>query len=260
MADALVRALNAIGYVPVFLPRTQVAPPELYTYTRSSGRLVRHGSLQEYIPAVKDLVPTEGRLGDINAKFSSKKDLDAAVSFLENALKAIGIDSVPKLDLGFAGSNDFSFAFTDVTFRSVDPARLHKLIGTISTEGIPKAYVEDGNLHIAYEYAYAKELVMSRGDRKAFKADISGKVDAYIDLGAKGSVSLENATTISFKSSADAAAFAYKAGRLMQEDGGWVFYPEEVRKFGATEQRQAYVPQRGVVMTAQDNTGPLRAP
>jgi hypothetical protein len=250
MADELVRALNKLGYLPVFLPRTKVEPPELYNYARSNQRLIRRGALSAYIPKAKDLMPTEGDLGDIEYKYSSKKKLDAAVSFLENALKAIGIDSVPKIDLGFTGSNDFSFAFTKVRYRSVDPARLDGVIRTISTEGIPQEYVDAGNLHIAYEYAYAQELLMSRGDRKEFIHDISGKVGTYLDLGTKGSASIASSTTISFKSKADPAAFAYKAGQLVKEAGGWEFFPEEVKTAGLTEQRQVYVPQRGVVLTA----------
>ena len=251
MADELVRVLNKLGYVPVFLPRTGVEPPELYNYSPVNQRLVRRGELSTYLPAAKDLKPTEGDLGDIDYKYSSTKKLDAAVSFLENALKSIGIEAVPKIDLGFTGSKDYSFAFTKVKYRSVDPARLDGLIRTMSTDGIPQAYVDEGNLHVAYEYAYAQQLLMSRGDRKEFTHDISGKVDAYLDLGTKGSVAVASSTTISFKSNAQPAAFAYKAGQLVRENGAWVLYPEEVRKNGLVEQRQNYLPQRGIVLAVQ---------
>jgi len=251
MADALVRELNRLGYQPVFLPKTGVTPPELYAFTKQNQRLVRFGALSEYLPTVKDEKPAEGQLGDINYQYTSEKKLDAAVSFLETALKCIGISAVPKIDLGFAGSKNFSFAFSDVTYKSVDPARLGKLIGTLSTEGIPQSYVDQGQLHLAYEYAYARELLMSRGDRKAFSADVKGNIGSYIDLGAQGSVSMASATTISFKNkAADAAAFAYKAGRLERENGRWVFFPEVVTQKGLIEERAPFVPQRAVVLTA----------
>ncbi len=89
---------------------------------------------------------------------------------------------MPKLDLGFTGAKNFSFAFTGVTYLSVDPAQLGQVIRDMTTEGIPQAYVDAGRLHVAYEYAYAQELLMSRGDKKAFSEDISGKVGAYLDL------------------------------------------------------------------------------
>ena len=253
MADALVRTLNAMGYQPVFLPRSGVQPPELYHYLRDQRRLVRIGSLAGALPAAAALVPSEGTLGDINTQYTSEKKLDAAVSFLETALKCIGIDAAPKIDLGFAGSRNFAFAFTGVTYRSIDPAQLYPLVDALNTQGMPKEYIEDGRLHIAYEYAYATELLMSRGDRLAFHADIQGKVGSFFDLGGKGSVSLASTTTVSFKGDAGVrAAFAYKAGQLVKERGHWVFYPEEVMRSGLVETRKPYVAQPAVVLSVMD--------
>ena len=252
MADALVRELNRLGYQPVFLPRTGVTPPELFNYVRRQRRLVRRGALKEYLPAAADLATTSGQLADIEYRYTSEKGLDASVGFLANALKCIGIDAVPKIDLGFSGTKDFSFAFTGVTYQSVDPAVLDPVLRGMTTTGIPQEYVQTGQLHIAYEYAYAQELLMSRADRKSFREDISGNVGAYLNLGVKGSVSMASSSTISFKGSTDAAAaFAYKAGRLQEEDGQWVFYPEEIARNRMVEERRAYLPQRAVVLTAE---------
>ena len=55
MADELVRALNKLGYLPVFLPRTKVEPPELYNYARTNQRLIRRGALSAHVPKAKDL-------------------------------------------------------------------------------------------------------------------------------------------------------------------------------------------------------------
>ena len=249
MADVLVKQLAQLGYQPVFLPRTGVTPPEVYNYDKANQRLVRLGELREYLPQAGNLKPTDGQLGDINYHYTSEKKLSAAMNFLDAALKCIGISAAPKLDLSFAGSKEFSFAFTDVTYLSVDPARLHQIIADMTTKGIPPSYVDAGTLHIAYEYAYATELLMSRGDKKAFAENISGKVGAFIDLGVQGSVSVASTSTISFKNAKGlSAAFAYKAGRLAREAGKWVLYPETVSKFGAVEERKPFLPQPGVVL------------
>jgi hypothetical protein len=247
MADALVKELARLGYQPVFLPRTGVTPPEVYNYDRE--KLVRLGELREYLPVAGDLEPTQGQLGNINYQYTSEKRLSAAIDFLESALKCIGVTAVPKLDLKFAGSRSFSFAFTDVTYLSVDPARLHQIIADMTTNGIPTSYVNAGSLHVAYEYAYAKELLMSRGDKQEFSTNISGDVGSFIDLGAQGSVSVASSSTISFKNAQGlSAAFAYKAGRLARENGKWVLYPETVTKHGLTEERTPFLPQPGVVL------------
>ena len=226
MADALVELLNSLGYQPVFLPRTGVVPPELYNV--ANGRLVRRGPLKDYLPAAGDLVPTEGALADIAHRQTTKKQLKGAASFLERALKCIGIASAPKLDLSFTRSTELVFAFADVTYKSVDPSRLDLMLKDIATGAIPAAYVEDG-LHLAYEYIYARRLLLSRADGAGFDDDIAGKIGSFVDLGQSGSVSVDSATTISFAGRDRLpVAFAYKAGQLTLDRGTWSFYPEEV--------------------------------
>jgi hypothetical protein len=252
--DNLVRELNKLGYQPVFLPRTDIDPPELYNYSEESRRLVRRGPLKDYLAAAGGIEIGTGKLGDISYNYTSSKNIGAATSFLEKSLKCIGIDAIPKIDLGFTGSRDFSFAFTDVTYRKVDPSKIDGIIQGLSTGAIPEAVVEGGLLHIAYEYAYASELIMSRGDKEEFSENISGKIGDFIDLGVKGSASMASKTTISFKGAAqERAAFAYKAGYLFRESGHWEFYPEEAHRGAVTfEAPQFYVPQRGVVLLAEE--------
>lgn len=253
MADSLVRTLNGLGYQPVFLARSGIKPPELYSYLRQQRRLVRLGALTNFLPAGTVLPPSTGQLGNIQTEYKTDKSFDGAISFLEQALLCIGVGAVPSIDLGFAGSREFSFAFAGVQYASVDPADLYPVIGGFEPKGLPREYLEDGRLHIAYEYAYASELLMSRGDKQAFSADVGGKLGEYFKIGAKGSVSLASKTTISFKGDpGTVAAFAYKAGRLEREHGHWTFYPEEVSKAGLTETRQPFVAQRAVALTVEE--------
>jgi len=248
--DDLVRELNRLGYQPIFLPRTNIEPPELYNYSPEVQRLVRRGPLKDYLSDAAQLAVQSAKLGDINYSYTSSKKAEAALSFLQNALKCIGITSIPKIDLGFAGSHDFSFAFTDVTSRKVDSSAIDQIIQNIKTGAIPEDVVAAGRLHVAYDYAYANKLIMSRGDKKEFSENISGKVGDFIDLGVKGSVTMESKSTISFKGSADErAAFAFMAGYLSRdEDGKWEFHPEETRR---GEEARRYVMQRGIVLTVE---------
>jgi hypothetical protein len=257
MADQLVRTLNSLGYQPVFLPRSGVQPAELWYYKRGDGngdsKLVRLGALSKVLPAAAALTISEGEQGDINAQYTSEKKLGAAVSFLKDALACIGITAVPKIELGFAGSSSFSFAFTGVRYRAIDPVDLFPLVDQIQTAGLPKAYVEEGLLHVVYEYAYSSGLLLSRGDKKSFDADISGSVGSYFDLGGKGSVSVAGTSAIAFKGSAGSqAAFAYKAGRLVRERGHWTLLPEEVLLNNLVEERRPFVPQRAVPLRVID--------
>jgi hypothetical protein len=259
MADKLVRVLNGLGYQAVFLPKSGVSPPELWSFRRGNdeagARLVRLGRLAAVLPAAAALQPTEGDLGDINAQYGTQKKFGAAVGFLNEALACIGVTAVPKIDLGFTGATEFAFAFTGVRYQAIDPLELMPLFGQLQTENLPKAYVDEGLLHVVYEYAYADELLLARGDRREFDLDISGKVGEFIDLGGKGSVSVTSKSAISFKGQPGArAAFAYKAGRLVRERGRWTFLPEEVLTRGLVEERRPFVPQPAVALHAVDET------
>ena len=122
----------------------------------------------------------------------------------------------------------------------------------MTTAGIPVSNIEGGQLHIAYEYAYASELLMSRGDKEIIFGRRSGDVGAYIDVGVQGKVSVASASH-AFKNSANAPQGSLlKAGRLAQENGRWVLYPEVVTQKGAFEERTPFLPQRAIVLTAED--------
>jgi len=247
MADALVELLNSLGYQPVYLPRSGITPPELYNYNHSERRLTRRGPLRDYLPAASQLTPTTGALADITHKESSGKRMKAAVSFLDRALKCLGIPAVPKLDLSFVRDSDVVFSFTDVTYRAVDPSRLDAVVRDLALGAIPASYADD-DLHIAYEYAYARGVSMRRADARSFDSSLLGNLGAYLDLGPSGAIKVDSETTISFTSrNASSAAFAYKAGRLEQVDGRWEFFPEEVTR-GLEDQKTSFLVEAGIVL------------
>jgi hypothetical protein len=261
MADALVRELNKLGYQPVFLPRTGVDPPELYHAEKD--RLIRHGPLAKKLPAAANLKVSKGKLANIEHVESSSKSLEGATKFLANALACLGISEAPSLDLRFAGGRQFKFTFTGVTYKAVEPVDIEAVVQNLDTTGIPDTYVAAGKLHIAYEYAYAKSLTMTRSDGLSFATNLKGKVDQFIDLGTKVRAEVKSNTIISFTGEGSVrAAFAYKAGQLIRTRTGWAFKPETVRLAGYSadigvgsapkRKRLPFVARRGVVLPVED--------
>jgi hypothetical protein len=254
MSDALVKVLNSYGYQPVFLPHTGYVPPELYSFEQH--KLIRHGTLTAYIKESITFQPTSGDLGSIEGKVTSSKNVDAAIGFLSKALAVIGLGAVPKVDLSFAGSNDFVFAFEGVTYQAVDPAVIESILqGLTLPLAIPDEYVAKGDLHIAYEYAYADTVKMGRTDGKKFSTDVSGNVGAYVDVGTKVKTEVNGNSTITFSGTDKnkKAAFAYKAGRLLKQGARWVFEPEVIKNLaGPPVRKWEFVPAYGVVLPAED--------
>jgi hypothetical protein len=255
--DDLVRLLNAEGYQPIIIPRTNVTPPEMYTYAQD--RLIRRGPLADYLPSGATLPRLrKGSRGDIQHKESRRKNVGTAASFLEDALKCMGVTSAPKLDLSFAQGCALTFSFTGVTYEGVNPSDLDELLVKYNLQlgAIPAEYVADGRLHIAYEYAYASSLLMKSADNSKFRADLKGvKVEHFIDIGAEAKVAAESETTIRFSSkTGKPAAFAIKVGQLEQRGKAWAFYPEEQMGSGyvSTEVKQPYLLEPGAIVLVED--------
>jgi hypothetical protein len=240
MADALMSFLNQHGYQPVYLPMTTLEPPELYNFVRQpTRRLVRHGPLVDYLPqATLDEIKSQelfklvpAHVADIEGKQTTGKHMEAAANFLSAALRCIGIEGAPKVDLSFTGGHELSFSFKGITSRRVDPSKIEKVVQELRTDAIDEKYVREGRLHLVYEYIYSSQLVMQRTDSATFSHEITAlNLGDYVNLGTKGKASVEGSSTISFASKDDQpAAFACKAGKLLLNDQGkWKFYPEEV--------------------------------
>lgn len=260
MSDALVKVLNGYGYQPVFMPHTGYVPPELYGF--ADHKLIRHGALSAYIKDPVTFQPTTGDLAGIEGKVSSGKNSEAALGFLTKALAAIGLSAAPKIDLSFAGSNSFTFAFQGVTYQAVDPTVLERILQTLTLPlAIPDEYVQEGDLHIAYEYAYATSVTMTRSDGKKFSSDISGDVGTYVNVGTKIGVNVDKNSTLTFAASDKnkVAAFAYKAGRLEKRGPRWVFEPEVIKRAArgvrapSHAQKTWFLPATGVVLLAEES-------
>jgi hypothetical protein len=253
--DDLVKLLNRAGYQPIVLPRTNVQPPEMYTY--ANDQLIRRGPLADYLAPGTEIPPLrKGKLGNMQHKRSSRKQHDAAAAFLGDALQCIGIISMPKIDLSFAKKCELTFSFTGVTYAAVDSSRIDHLLGGLRTGAIPQDYIDAGQLHIAYDYAYAASLIMQRSQSSKASANFKAiKIQQFIDVGDNIHVEVDSETTISFRStSGHPAAFAYKLGRLWRQGDGWAFFPEEVMGegwVGDEGEKIPYLLERGVVLKVE---------
>src|SRR5262249_10597743 len=149
-------------------------------------RLLYRGPLADHLPEAAKLRLVPSKLAEIETHQSTGKHMEGALSFLADALRCIGVEKAPKLDLSFAGSSELVFKFSGVTAQTVDPTKLDQIIQGLTTEGIPEEDVEEGKLHIAYEYAYAKSLLIVWQEASDASVDLAGKLGEYFDLGTSG--------------------------------------------------------------------------
>ncbi len=257
--DALVKLLNSIGYQPLLLPRSGLTPPDVYMYR--DQKLSLRGPLSDYlVDGVTIPAPSTGELGSIEHRETDRKKGSLIGSFLGDALKCIGITSAPKLDLSFLGGTDITFSFDNVTYQSILPAKIDKLMKSVDFDAIPREDIAAGYLHLAYEYAYAGQLSMHAASGSVFNIDAKAiQAGTYIDLGTQGTVTRQSDTTITFKGREGVyGAFACKIGRLEKRAKKWFFFPDEDQGDGFLPNEapaQPYLLERGVVLNVEDATG-----
>ena len=250
--DALVQVLNQAGYNPILLPRTGLEPPEIYIYDDDTLR--RWGRLATAVPAgsLPDKLD-EGQQSDITHSETSRKSLQAAGKFLQDALRCIGVGSAPKLDLSFAHGREVMFSFSGVTWRGLDPAEIGAALNKgFDPVGLSEDQVRLGMVHIAYDYAYAEAINMTLTTDGSATLDLQAvKIDAFIDLGGKADCAVKSRTTIAFKGKGQPAAFACKLGQVKRTKHGWTFNAKEVvgQGFAPEEGPSApYLLRRGQVL------------
>jgi hypothetical protein len=256
--DALVGILNDLGYQPVLLPISGLKPPEVYVYREATGKLTRRGPLADYLKADAGIPKlSRGTLFDkLTHKETSRKNWKIAASFLGDALACIGITSAPKLDLSFVKNGEITFSFDDATFQGLDPSKIDHMLEDVRPGAIPQSDIEEGNLHIAYNYAYAGTLTMRVSGE--FTASGSLKVleiGKYIDLGADGKIETTNETTLTFTSTCNkSAVIAYQVGRLTKGPDRWEFHPGDTAGDNFLADSTAvspYLMERGVVLRVE---------
>jgi len=79
-------------------------------------------------------------------------------------------------------------------------------------------------------------------------------VDEFIDLGAKGRLTMEGKSTIIFEAhDGNTPAFAYKAAKLVrQENGSFQAYGERTRMAEGDQRKRPFIPLPGVAPIAVD--------
>lgn len=264
--DALVKVLNEYGYNPILLPRSGLEPPEIYIY--DIDRLRRWGRLASAVPP--GTLPTQlysGSASDITHKQTSRKGMSAAASFLEEALKVLGVGGAPRLDLSFTRNREVTFSFAGVTYLGLDPADIGAALRKgFDPGGLDRHDIDNGNVYIAYEYAYADSVDMTIADGVEAGIDLQAiKLEGFVDLGGKAEFAATSSTTLKFTKPGAKAVFASKVGVVQRnEQSQFTFDAVEVLRgprFGPAEQSDGgpVLFRRGEIFAVDDLAVELRS-
>ncbi len=252
--DPLTKMLNARGLQPLAMPQTTLVAPEVWVFDNTS--LVRWGPLASFVTAGSLPTPLEETgMPDLERAETSHKGMSAAGSFLDTALRCIGVTSAPRLDLSFAKGCNILFRFRGITTRGLAPASLGQALSSFAPGIIPSQQVAAGMVQIAYAYAYAETLDMRIATSESASLDLKAlQIDTFIDVGGKADVSASDKTTLSFRAKTQPVAFACKVGGLTKKRGKWELKVTETLGFQATAneaEATPYLLRRGAVLLGQ---------
>jgi hypothetical protein len=217
MADQLVEALNKEGYQPIFIPVTNLAPPDIYSMMDNKN-LVRWGDLEDFLTGETKFNITSGQAASIRFQSTSSKSLKGAVGLLKRALQAIGIPGGLSIDLSCATEKQLYFEFENVDYQRVDPAELRKVIQTADFyTGVTNKNVDKGLFHVAYEYLYSDSILMKQENHSDFDFSAKGEVTDYIKVETGFTVKSDKKSEIKFKATGGRkAAFAYRSAQILK--------------------------------------------
>ena len=222
--DPFMRFMNGKGYMPIVHPKSGVSPPVVLTLKGDQYFDTRE--IVELLTSRK--LSTDGLVVDYQAAADFEKDLSnnqsgkVSIGFLGNILSKLGIGGDPKVAAHANHGDQTKYCFQGVSIKSVSPGLIRDRIHDLKPDDFDSDDLRNGNVYIAYQYVYAKKLIVGTGDNLAagFDASVDIHNAAKIEVSAGGDrVRIDMA---SFNGE-EPVAFGFKAGQLSLKDGKYHF-------------------------------------
>jgi hypothetical protein len=121
--DQITRKLNTLGFTPLALPRSKIAPLDLYH--RGGGRLHSLGRLEDVFLTMNVVTPTveHAKAPTISGQSTGKLSLNLGLDMLDRVVTAMGGSSAG-LQASYASAKRVAFEFQDVVTEYVAVAQL----------------------------------------------------------------------------------------------------------------------------------------
>ncbi|MGA9564636.1 MAG: hypothetical protein WBS19_03845 [Candidatus Korobacteraceae bacterium] len=224
--DPFLNLLQGIGYLPLKLPRADVAPLQLLSLSGKKFSLL--GDLDDAmtsgtakLPAVKKDIATAGQ---IQGTRSSTVKLSLGLDILGNILGAL---AGTKLDVsaGFQNASTLTFEFGDVTVSTVSIILLDKYLNVAAIDATAKQIkqlMQTGKVAVITAVARTKKYIVSAQDDSG--TDIKADVPVIKGI-ASGNLSVSTTGKTSQKvvfEGPNAVTFGVQAAQLRYDKAGQI--------------------------------------
>jgi hypothetical protein len=219
-SERLLEFFTEKGYQPILLPRSDLLPPEVYFL--EERRYERHGSLRNFLIAT-DIIPqpTIANAVDLEKIYTNGRQAHLSFSFFKQLLDLLGLAG----SLTASGKNNLAensvLRFRDVKISSVPRLAVEQALSIgFHADQIGYDKIQQGIVHIAFEYMYAGRVEIAFGDQDALSIGLSSDLQVVGIEGGRSSETrgLDAAT---FESKTRAVAVAFKAGQLVRNGSNW---------------------------------------
>jgi hypothetical protein len=220
--------LKNFGYNVVRLPRTDIAPLQLFSKKKNS--LEPLGDLLSLLNAGASVnlpqIKKDEKMSEISGHRTGKLGLDIGLSILGNILGAMAEDKVG-IDAAYKNASELTFEFKDVLGDSVEIVKLDQFLNDAGANPFSKHVLKmlnDDEVYLITSVIKSKAILVD-----AFKSNngdlnldasliskiLSPKINATIESSNKAQVTYNGENNL---------VFGFKAIRLIYENGKYVAF------------------------------------
>ena len=222
--DPFVIYMNGKGYMPIILPKGGVAPPMLlslnegrYSDTRELIELLASRNLQ-----VDGLASDFKPAADFGKELTNNQKGKVKVGFLDGILSKLGLGADPTIEAHAGHGDQTKYQFQEVSVKKTLPGLIRDRIKNLQPDDFDETDLNKGRVYVAYEYVYAKKLVIGKGNNVAAgfeaKAEIKKVANIEVSAGADG-VRVD----ITAYNGNQPLAIGFRAGQLTRANGSYHF-------------------------------------
>jgi hypothetical protein len=224
LEDPFMLYMNSKGYMPIILPKGGVTPPVVMTL--QDGHYTDTRELAELLAARK--LSTEGLNAGFQPAAGFEKELannqsgKVSVGLFGSILSKLGLGGDPTIKAHADHGDKTKFQFQDVYVKGTLPGVIRDRIRDLQPEDFDEADLKNGKVYVAYQYVYAKKLIVGTGNNMAagFEAKAQIEGTANIELSASGNSVRIDVTAYNGN---EPLAFGFKAGQLTRPGGKYHF-------------------------------------
>jgi hypothetical protein len=208
------------GYQPILLARSDLLPPEVYFF--GDNWYHRHGPLRNLLAGANSLPePSVGELPELERIRTDSKKAHLSFSFFDQLLKKFGLAGA-KGNAKADAAGDEVLRFQGVTIRSVSPNEIETALNEgFHVEKLGKDRIEQGIVHIAYEYIYSNKVQVIIGNRSNVSVGLSANLPHAAEVKADVSTQGKDADATTYQKKDRPVAIALKCAKLEREGRVW---------------------------------------